>query len=96
MDLSWRNRGRLVFRLLRDRRVPLLARAIIPLLVLYLLSPIDLIPDFIPVLGYADDLLVLALAVWAFAKLADPAIVREHASRLMREAGVGPIDPSLG
>jgi uncharacterized membrane protein YkvA (DUF1232 family) len=71
---------------LKDRRVPICAKLIIPALVLYLLSPIDIIPDFIPVLGYVDDLVVLALAVWAFSRLADPAVVIEHAANLRRES----------
>jgi len=85
LGLNWRGRGRLVCRLVRDRRVPLAAKLIIPLLVLYLMSPIDLIPDFIPVLGYLDDLLVLMLAVWAFARLAPPGIVAGIAAELAKE-----------
>jgi len=69
-----------------DRRVPLCAKLILPALVLYLLSPIDIVPDFIPVLGYLDDLVVLALAVWAFSRLARPTIVMEHADRLLEES----------
>ncbi len=85
LGLNWRGRGRLVCRLVKDRRVPLAAKLIIPLLVLYLMSPIDLIPDFIPVLGYLDDLLVLMLAVWAFTKLAPPGIVAGIAGELAKE-----------
>lgn len=52
---------------MKDRRTPILAKAIAFLAVAYALSPIDLIPDFIPVLGYLDDILILpaltALAV---------------------------------
>ena len=50
---------------LRDPRTPWLARALAWLVVAYALSPIDLIPDFIPVLGYLDDLLLLPEAVLA-------------------------------
>jgi uncharacterized membrane protein YkvA (DUF1232 family) len=85
LGLNWRGRGRLACRLVKDRRVPLAAKLIIPLLVLYLMSPIDLIPDFIPVLGYLDDLLVLMLAVWAFARLAPPGVVAEIAGALAKE-----------
>ena len=48
----------------RDTRVPILAKIIIALVVAYALSPIDLIPDFIPVVGYLDDLILLPLGVW--------------------------------
>jgi len=46
--------------------------------VVYLLSPIDIIPDFIPVLGYLDDLYVIALAVSLVMELAGEEKVREH------------------
>lgn len=55
-----------VFLALRDSRTPLSAKIFAALTVAYALSPIDLIPDFIPVLGYLDDLLILpALAAAA-------------------------------
>ncbi|MEY4711731.1 MAG: hypothetical protein RIS88_1181 [Pseudomonadota bacterium] len=49
---------------LRHPRTPRIARIIAALAVAYALSPIDLIPDFIPVLGYLDDLVLLPLLVW--------------------------------
>jgi uncharacterized membrane protein YkvA (DUF1232 family) len=48
-----------VFIAMRRRETPLIAKIFAGLTVLYALSPIDLIPDFIPVLGYLDDLLIL-------------------------------------
>ena len=55
-----------VFLALRDSRTPVAAKVFAALTVAYTLSPIDLIPDFIPVLGYLDDLLILpALAAAA-------------------------------
>jgi len=53
----------------RDARVPLPAKWIIVLVLAYALSPIDLIPDFIPVIGYLDDLLLLPLAIWLALRL---------------------------
>ena len=54
-----------VFLALKDNRTPFLAKMIAAVVVVYALSPIDLIPDFIPVLGYLDDLLILpALIAW--------------------------------
>ena len=47
-----------------DNRVPKLTKILIGLIVAYALSPIDLIPDFIPVLGYLDDLILLPLGIW--------------------------------
>lgn len=56
----------LVFRLMLDRRVPLRLKLIIPAAVLYLISPIDLLPDLFPLLGHTDDLIVIILALASF------------------------------
>lgn len=53
----------------RDPRVPLLAKAIGALAAAYALSPIDLIPDFIPLLGLLDDLIVVPLAIVLAARI---------------------------
>ena len=53
----------------RDPRVPRLGKLVVVLVVAYALSPIDLIPDFIPVLGYLDDLLLLPLGIALAIKL---------------------------
>ena len=54
-----------VFLALKDKRTPWYAKVIAAIVVVYALSPIDLIPDFIPVLGYLDDLVILpALVAW--------------------------------
>lgn len=89
LDLPWRGRARLVWRLMRNRRVPLPAKLILPALVLYLMTPIDLIPDFIPVLGYLDDVLVIILAFWAFDRLVPPGVVAEEAAALKAEMADG-------
>ena len=44
----------------------------------YALSPVDLIPDFIPVLGYLDDLLIVPLGIWFILRLIPPEILAEH------------------
>ena len=49
--------------LILDRRIPLVARVVLPLLVLYLAMPIDFIPDFIPVIGWLDDVFLLVIAL---------------------------------
>lgn len=50
----------------RDERTPLAAKIVAAIVAAYALSPIDLIPDFIPVLGYLDDLLIVPLGIlWA-------------------------------
>ena len=54
---------RLVRRLAGDHAVPRRARLTLWLLVAYLASPVDIVPDFVPVVGYADDAIVVALAL---------------------------------
>lgn len=77
----WRN-SRLAWRLLKDIRVPLSAKLVVPLGVLYALSPVDLMPDFFLALGQLDDITVLLLSVMLFLRLCPPDIVREHAEAL--------------
>lgn len=68
---------RLVVRLVRDPAVPRRTRILLAVLAVYLLSPVDLIPDVVPVLGYADDAIVAALAVRAAVRRAGaPALER--------------------
>jgi len=69
---------RLVVRLARDRSVPRRARVILWLLAAYLLSPIDLVPDFIPVVGYADDLIIASLALRAAVRSAGVDCLDRH------------------
>ena len=66
-----------------DPRCPRMARWLLGGAIAYALSPIDLIPDFIPVLGYLDDLLVIPLLVWLALRLIPAALIAEHrANRL--------------
>ena len=61
----------------KDKRTPLLAKLIIGLAVGYMLSPIDLIPDFIPVLGLLDDLIIVPLLIRLSIKLIPAIVLRE-------------------
>ena len=61
----------------RDPRVPWYARALAALVVAYALSPIDLIPDFIPVLGYLDDLVLIPLGAILAIRLIPPSVFAE-------------------
>lgn len=58
-----------VFLAMKDNRTPLLAKVLAAIAVAYALSPIDLIPDFIPVIGYLDDVLLLPILIVAAVKL---------------------------
>ena len=65
----------------RDPRVPWCAKAIAVAVAAYAASPIDLIPDFIPVLGYLDDLSIVPLGIALVIKLIPPEIMAEHRAR---------------
>jgi uncharacterized membrane protein YkvA (DUF1232 family) len=70
----------------RDPRVPWYAKALAALVAAYALSPIDLIPDFIPVLGYLDDLLIVPAGIVLTVRLIPARLMvefREEASRRM-------------
>ncbi len=82
MALPLGRKLRLPWRLLADPRVPVLPKLVLPVLLLYLAMPLDIIPDFIPVLGQLDDLVVAFLAIGLFAKLCPPKLVDEHISAL--------------
>lgn len=69
----------------RDPRTPWLAKLVIAIVVAYALSPIDLIPDFIPILGYLDDILLLPLGIYLALKLI-PAAVLGDARRAAQQA----------
>lgn len=61
----------------KDSRTPWYAKALIYLIVAYALSPIDLIPDFIPVIGYLDDLLIVPLGLYFALKLVPEEVLAE-------------------
>src|SRR5688572_30755127 len=62
----------------RDPRVPWHEKAVALFVAAYALSPIDLIPDAIPIIGYVDDLIIVPLGIWLAVKLIPPAIMAEH------------------
>jgi uncharacterized membrane protein YkvA (DUF1232 family) len=68
----------LIRRLLGDPRVPVESKVLLGLLVVYLVSPIDLIPDFIPVAGQLDDAVLLALALRHLIRRAGTRVVAQH------------------
>ncbi len=80
--LSLRNKGRLAIRLMRDSRVPLAARAIPAFLVLYLAMPFDLIPDFIPVIGHLDDVVIVGLGIGLLLRVTPREALEEQLARL--------------
>jgi uncharacterized membrane protein YkvA (DUF1232 family) len=67
-----------LFHAARDPRVPWYAKAVAAAVAAYALSPIDLIPDFVPVLGYLDDLVLVPLGIAIAVRLIPPEIMAEH------------------
>lgn len=70
--------GRLIHRLARDHQLSMGVRTRLWMLLAYLAVPIDLVPDFIPVLGYADDAIVIGLVLRSVIRRAGPQAVRQH------------------
>lgn len=62
----------------RDPRTPIAAKLLGLFLAAYALSPIDLVPDFIPVLGLVDDAILIPLGIWLFERLVAPEQFAEH------------------
>lgn len=69
---------RLLRRLAGDRAIPRGVRVRLVLLLIYLASPVDLVPDFIPVIGYADDVVIVALALRSVVRRAGPDVLAQH------------------
>ena len=62
----------------RDPCTPWFAKALAVVVAAYAVSPIDLIPDFIPVLGYVDDIIIVPLGIMLVVRLIPPEVISEH------------------
>ena len=85
---EWKKRARsfkaevyAVYLACKDPRVPWYARILASCVVAYVFSPIDLIPDFIPVIGYLDDLIIVPLGIWLVLKMIPPVVMDESRVR---------------
>lgn len=76
------NQFRLVWLLMQDSRVSLWMKSVVPLSLLYLISPLDFIPDVILGLGQLDDLGIVLLGMTLFVKLCPPNIVEYYKNQL--------------
>ncbi len=72
------NLVKLLARLMRDPRVPRRSKLVVGAAMAYVASPIDILPEFIPVVGFADDLLLVAYAVNHLVEVAGEDVVLEH------------------
>jgi uncharacterized membrane protein YkvA (DUF1232 family) len=82
----------------KDPRTPWYAKGLIFLIVAYALSPIDLIPDFIPVLGYLDDLILIPAGIWLAIRMVPPEVLaeaRETAATHGAEGSVGKVGAAI-
>jgi uncharacterized membrane protein YkvA (DUF1232 family) len=88
--------ARLAWRLMLDPRVPLWVKTIVPTSLVYLIVPIDFVPDVIPGQGQLDDLAVIVIGVKLFIELCPTEIVREHMQELLGETNwrVEPNEPA--
>ena len=81
--------GHAIYLASRDPRVPWYAKALAVAVAGYALSPIDLIPDFIPIIGYLDELILLPLGIWLVVSLIPHEVMVEYRARA-DEAGQRP------
>jgi uncharacterized membrane protein YkvA (DUF1232 family) len=79
--LSFGNKLSLGGDLFRDPRIPIWTRVVALALVLYLASPIDLLPDFIPVIGFFDDILIVMIGAGLLIRSIPRYIIDEHIER---------------
>ena len=68
----------LMGRLIKDARVPIAEKALFAAAIVYVISPLDLIPDFFPFIGQVDDLYVVALVLLRLVNRTDESVVRQH------------------
>jgi uncharacterized membrane protein YkvA (DUF1232 family) len=74
----------------RDPRVPWYAKAVAACVAVYALSPIDLIPDVIPILGYLDDMIIVPLGICLAIRLIPPSLLAEHRQAAMARQQLRP------
>jgi uncharacterized membrane protein YkvA (DUF1232 family) len=76
------NFARLFWRLFRDRRVPISLKGMVVVAGLYVLSPLDVLPDYLPLIGQLDDVSLLLLAGYYFIRWSPTRVVREHVAAI--------------
>jgi len=74
---EWKREAYAIYIAARDPRTPWYVKALVFFVVAHTFSPIDLIPDFIPVLGYLDDLIITPAGIWLAVRLIPPEVMAE-------------------
>jgi len=87
-----KNEALAVYLAAKDPRTPWYARALIYFVVAHTFSPIDLIPDFIPVLGYLDDLIITPGGLWLAVRMIPPEVLEEARGKV----AVSSLERSVG
>jgi uncharacterized membrane protein YkvA (DUF1232 family) len=87
-----KNEAFAVYLAAKDPRTPWYAKALIFFVVAHTFSPIDLIPDFIPVLGYLDDLIITPGGLWLVVRMIPPEVLAEARSKVATSG----LDRSVG
>lgn len=87
------NELRLAARLLREPRVPAFLKALPAVALLYLVSPFDVLPDVLPVLGQLDDIGLIILTVKAFLKLCPSGVASFHQAAIAAGRRYAPMEP---
>ncbi len=70
-----------------DPRVPWYARVLLFLLIAYMVSPVDIVPDVIPVLGVLDDIIILSLGIYLVTKMIPAGVIEEYRNQARTEIG---------
>ena len=86
--------AQLGFRLLREPRVPWLTKLLPIFALVYLISPFDLAPDFLPFIGQIDDLAVVIAALEVFVRVSPPGPVAFHQAAIARRRRYSPMSPT--
>ena len=87
-QLPWRAKMQLALTMMTDPDVPVQARVLPPLLILYLSMPIDIIPDFVPVIGHVDDVIVLAVGLGLMLRSVPVRLLESRIAALERETDI--------
>lgn len=79
-----KNEGHILYLAIRDPRTPWYVKIFVALIATYILSPVDLIPDFIPILGYLDDIILVTVVIFLVRKMIPGEVLEEYRQRVNR------------